>query len=369
MNPSLRVVIDTDRGRLEYSQPVGRIFVFSILVFGAVACRVVGQPAAAASPAPKSVVWSVTSDSSITNFKANPDVVRRMVDEVVMAETNTSDIASAWRSLVKPGDKIGIKISAAGGRYFSSHKSVIEAIVAGLESAGVPRKDVIVWDRDGLAAAGYVNGRDGYQVRSIEPVKGYDAQAVISSPVAGRLIWGDYEFYRSDSKDPFALYDPDQISSDSHLCKILSHEVTKIINVPVFSSSESTGVAGALYNVTVPNVDNWRRYNDSDSFICDLYGDPRIGGRVVINIMDGLIAQFADGPDFHPNYTVRRGTIYASKDPVAIDSIALAQIEQWRTAAKLPPVTPFAAYLTTAAGMGIGVASPDRIELKTVEAH
>ncbi len=142
------------------------------------------------------MIYCTEDDSSITDFKEDPVAVRRMVDDVVMATTNTNDIASAWRSLVKPGDKIGIKISAAGGKYFSTHKSVVEAIVEGLESAGISRKDVIVWDRDGLAAAGYVNRPGGYQVRSIEPVRGYDPQAIISSAVEGKLIWGDVDFYK-----------------------------------------------------------------------------------------------------------------------------------------------------------------------------
>ena len=290
-----------------------------------------------------------------------------MVDEVVMATTGTGDVASAWRSLVKPGDKVGIKISAAGGKYFSTHQAVVEAIVEGLESAGIPPKDIIVWDRNGLAAAGYSERPGGYQVRSIQPVRGYDPKAVITSGVAGKLIWGDVDFYKRDPKNTMELADRDQVSADSHLCKILSQEVTKIINVPVFSSSESAGVAGALYNVTVPNVDNSRRFSDNDSFICDLYSDPRIGAKVVINIMDGLIAQYAGGPGFEPNFAVRHGRIYASKDPAAIDTVALSQIERWRADTKLPRVAPYATYLLTAESMGIGAVSPGRVELRTLQ--
>jgi hypothetical protein len=328
-------------------------------------------PAAATpTPPPNSVVYCTEDDSSITDFKEDPVAVRRMVDDVVMATTNTNDIASAWRSLVKPGDKIGIKISAAGGKYFSTHKSVVEAIMEGLESAGISRKDVIVWDREGLAAAGYSNRAGGYQVRSIEPVRGYDSQAIISSAVAGKLIWGDADFFKRDpAKNPLTATDRDQISADSHVCKILSHDVTKIINVPVFSSSETAGVAGALYNVTVPNVDNWRRFSDNDSFICDLYTDPHIGQKVVINIMDGLMAQYAGGPEFEPNYAIRHCMIYASKDPVAMDVVALDRIEHWRMEAKLPRISPYAVYLLTAGNMGIGVVQPDRIEIRKLQVH
>ena len=307
-------------------------------------------------------------ESSIIDFKEDPSAVRRMVDYVVMATTGTHDVASAWRSLVKPGDHVGIKISTAGGKLCSTHKSVVEAIIDGLESAGIDRKDVIVWDRDGLATAGYVNHPGGYQVRSIEPVRGYDPQAVISSGVPGKLIWGDVDFAKRDPQQHGIVpTEKDQLSPDSHLCKILSQSVTKIINVPVLTTSEACGIAGCLYNVTVPNVDNWRRFGSGDSFMGDLYIDPRIGPKVVINIMDGLLAQYAGGPQFQPGYLFPHGTIYASKDPVALDTVALGQIEKWRSEAKLPRIGPLSVYLLTASQMGIGACTPDRIDLRLVQ--
>jgi len=309
-------------------------------------------------------------DASIDDYQEDPAVVHKMVDYVVMATTNTNDVASAWRSLVHPGDRVGIKISAAGGKFFSSHKSVVEAIVEGLESAGIARKDIVVWDREGLAAAGYTNKEGGYQVRSVQSGGGYDPEAVVSSGILGKLIWGDLDFAKRDPKASSLVSSTrDQLSQDSHLCKILSHDVTKVINVPVLTTSETCGIAGCLYNMTVPNVDNWRRFGENDSFICDLYSDERIGKKVVINIMDGLLAQYAGGPEFQPNYLFRHCTIYASKDPVALDAVALGRIEQWRSQGKLPRIAPRAAYLPTASQMGLGAITEDRIDLLSVHPH
>lgn len=342
---------------------------FASLIFLCAGCASFAAATQAAAPKepPKSIVYCMKDDEAITDFKENPVAVRNMVDLLVMATTNTNDVTSAWRSLVKPSDRIGIKISAAGGKLFSTHRAVVEAIVEGLESAGIARKNVIVWDRDGLAAAGYTNGQGGWQVRSIEPVKGYDPKAVIASGAPGKLIWGDLDFAKRDPEQHGIVpQETDQISPDSHLCKILSQSVTKIINVPVLTTSEECGIAGCLYNVTVPNVDNWRRYSRSDSFICDLYSDERIGSKVVINIMDGLLAQYAGGPEFEPNYMLRHATIYASKDPVALDAVALSRIEEWRKLAKLPRIAPQASYLLTASQMGIGAITQDQIELRQV---
>ena len=89
-----------------------------------------------------------------------------------------------------------------------------------------------------------------------------------------------------------------------------------------------------IYNMTVPNVDNWRRFVNEpqcgDPFLCELYSDPHVGPKVVLNIMDGLIAQFGGGPDWQPDYSWIHATLYVGKDPVAIDSTALRLIEERR---------------------------------------
>jgi len=294
-----------------------------------------------------------------------------MVDELVVAVTGKPDVDSAWKSLVKPGDRVGIKISATGGRYFAVHKPLVDAIAAGLERAGVTASNIIVWDRADMRAAGYEKSGEDYQVRSIESVSDYDAAAVIISPFLGKLIWGDVKFSKFGvAKEGKLVRDPEQVSSESHLCKIMSSEVTKIINVPTMHVSESCGIAGSLYNITVPNLDNWRRYiaepGAGSTAIADLYAEPRISKKVVLTIMDGLIAQYAGEQGGEPNYSVHFNTIYAGKDPVAIDATALREIAKWRKEAKLPETEKYASYLEAAEVMGLGNFSAGRIDLKAV---
>ena len=80
-----------------------------------------------------------------------------MVDRLVTAATGQPDIAHAWASLVSPNDKVGIKISAAGGELFTTHHQVVNAIMDGLVAAGQSRNKIIVWDRslEGVKQAGY----------------------------------------------------------------------------------------------------------------------------------------------------------------------------------------------------------------------
>jgi hypothetical protein len=329
-------------------------------------------PASSPVPPASSTIYFAQEPAALDRFEENPAVTRRMVDRLVRAATGQSETAGAWRSLVKPTDRVGIKVSAAGGRYFGSHRGIVEAVVDGLEQAGVPRSRIVVWDRDldDLRAAGFVTRRGGYEVASVPPITGYDRSAVFSGAVLGKLIWGDALFADKQGKLGKKMVEADQLSSDSHLASVLSKQVTKIINVPVLSDEAGCGVAGAIYNMTVPNIDNWRRFTqtegDAASGLLDLYADERVGGKVVLTIMDALLAQYAGGPRFNPNYAFPYHMIYASKDPVALDAHAFRQIEGWRKEAKLPPIARRAEWLQDGEAMGLGQYAESRIILRAV---
>ena len=323
---------------------------------------------APAKPAISTIYFAQSADA-VLQFQENAGITRRMVDRLVMDVTGQGSVAAAWRTLVSPNDRVGIKVATAGAPYCASHPGVVEAIVAGLEQAGVPRKTIVVWDRDPemLRAAGF-DGRSGYSVQAIDPPRGYDRQATFTAAVLGKLIWGDLLFReklrRSDGK---RASESDQLSSTSHLATILSRGVTKIINVPVLTEEAGCGVAGALYNMTVPNVDNWRRFlqldaSNTDS-IASLYADERIAPKVVLHIMDALVAQYAGGPRFQPNYAFAHGTLYASRDPVALDSLGLRKLEEWRKPANLAPIGSRAEWLQNAEQLGLGHFAPEKITL------
>lgn len=303
-------------------------------------------------------------------YRSDPIIVRQMVNELLLAVTHQSDVARAWRSLVSPNDKVGIKISAAGGEIFTTHRDVVNALVDGLVAAGQARQSIIVWDRSlgGIKQAGYT-GNEGYQLRSIPPRDGYDPKVSISAPFLGNLIWGDLDYLGGKGEVPL-LTDNVNTSSVSHLAKIVANEVTKIINVPVMSNSEQNGIAGCLYNVTLPNIDNWRRFGIPPDYgassIPEIYSDPHIGPKVVLNVMDGLLAEYAGGPQSQPNYAVHFDTLYASKDPVALDAIAGRQIDTWRKQRKFPSIIRTGAHVAVAAQMGLGNASSSRIETRNV---
>jgi uncharacterized protein (DUF362 family) len=335
-------------------------------------CAISSGPAQAAEPAPSpSVVCAVHNPDAIKSYEANPSVVREMVNRLVLAVTGQSDVAKAWASLVSPNDRVGIKICAAGGELFTTHHAIVSAIVDGLAAAGHPRGSIIVWDRSlgGVKEAGYRPASDGYQLKSIAPHDGYDAKAVLSAPLVGKLVWGDFEYVGDTGKMPL-LSDAEATSNVSHFSKIISSEVDKVINVPVMSVSETSGIAGCIYNMTIPNVDNWRRFAQGSRFgaesLAEIYANPLIAKKVVFNLMDGLIGQYAGGPQPQPNYAVHHATLYASRDPVALDAVALRRLEEWRKRGSLRPVGPMAAYIDFASQLGLGNSNTSRIDVRNI---
>jgi uncharacterized protein (DUF362 family) len=323
-------------------------------------------------PAPTpSIVYAVRNPDSIKQYKTNPHIVREMVNRLVMAVTGQSDVAKAWGSLVSPGERVGIKISAAGGELFTTHHDIVNAIVDGLAAAGHPRSSIVVWDRSlgGIKEAGYRPAVDGYQVKAVAPHDGYDAKAMQSAPLVGKLVWGDFEYVGDTGKMPL-FADTDATSNVSHFSKLISSDVDKVINVPVMSVSETNGIAGCIYNMTIPNIDNWRRFAQGSRFgsgsLAEIYANPLIAKKVVFNLMDGLIAQYAGGPQPQPNYAVHHGTLYASKDPVALDAIALKLLEEWRKRGSLRPVGSVAAYIDVASQLGLGNSATNRIEVRNI---
>jgi hypothetical protein len=122
--------------------------------------------------------------------------------------------------------------------------------------------------------------------------------------------------------------------------------------------------------MTIPNIDNWRRFAQGSRFgaesLAEIYASSLIAKKVVFNLMDGLIAQYAGGPQPQPNYALHHATLYASRDPVALDAMALRRLEEWRKRGSLRPVGSVAAYINFASQLGLGNSAANQIEIRNI---
>ena len=286
--------------------------------------------------------------------------IRRMVDGMVMGATRQPDVASAWRVFVKQDDHVGIKVSASGAPVSSTHPAVIAAVAEGLVEAGVAPERIIIWDRkwDDLRRARYGALGRRYTVVSTDRVGGYDGEQFITAAAMGRLIAGDRAF------DPDGA--AEQTSSKSHISSVL-RRVNKVIHIPALTDHLSSGINGALPSMVLDNVDNWRRLarapHFGDPYLAEAYADPRIGGKVVLTILDALRPQYAGGPFPEPQYVLNHGALYASRDPVAIDAVGLPLLDLFRQEGGLPVLSKNIGWIQSAEAIGLGAASRERIRI------
>lgn len=298
-------------------------------------------------------------------------MVTRMVEALVCAVTGKPTPSAAWHSLVKPGERVGIKISAEPGPVGGTHPAVVQAVVEGLVSAGIPPDDILVWDRrrEDLQGCGY-DRIPGIRLRWVERGGGYDPRSAVSVPAVGQLIYGDLGFKETRASLSDILGPKAQLSNESHLPVILSREVDKVINIPSLCDSYQTGVHGALAGMTIGTLDNWRRFGKGegygDSALAEVYADERISGKIALTIMDGMVLQYAGGPYPSPANCVAYATLFASKDPVAIDATALRLIDEQRLLSKMPKASADGGHVTEAESRGLGNADEKLIVLKRI---
>jgi len=306
------------------------------------------------SPAPKSRVVCARDPRAVNGTEMDADRIRALVNTGIKTLTGQTNLAAAWSQFVSSNDVVGIKINTQSAPQQNTRVEVVDAIIEGLRAAGVASTNIIVWDRDPtkLQDAGYTTAR------AVIGDTGWDPNTYCNNKLTGKLIWGDLGFGKQD-----------ELSNLSHFPKLLSR-ITKLINVPVLIDHETCGLSGCLYNLSLGMTDNARRFEQmgqhGDPYIAEISSLPPIREKLVLNIMDALVAGYAGGPAFKPRFSWAPGALYFSRDPVAIDAICLDLIEAKRLQAQVPPATPRATHVMTAGRIGAGTADRAQIELTEV---
>jgi hypothetical protein len=379
---------------------------------------VAGLPVCAQSPAPAEqkipviprllspVIWSEDSDL-VQRFTINGPVAHQMVNRCLLKLTSAPDIATAWHRLgITPDDIVGIKITTKAGPLLSSHRAIVEAICDGLIAAGVPPGRIIVWDKEDsdMRAAGYTPTpptEERVGVAAVFPGTGYDPDAIYKNGLLGTLIWGDYGFRHNDTSDlshaaadavrgrnafggdvggDSGLGDDGLLDSSapktsnvSHFARLVTQICTKIVNVPVLIDNSYVGINGCMASLALGSVDNNRRFQGDPTYgdpaICEIMANPYLRRKVVVHILDAMVAQYAGGPDFNPVFTRALGGVYVSRDPVAIDALTLARLEKFRTedrSGRLDPIGQTAAHVHDATTFNLGTDDASRIQLVRV---
>ena len=321
---------------------------------------------------PGRVIKLETPGGSVSG-KINAVRAREAVNRGMAELTGTKQVYKAWKQFVSAKDVVGIKVNPIAGKILTTNPEVVDAIIAGLEEAGVARKNIIIWDRRlfQLQEAGFVPERfPGIRILGTE-MKGpngefYDGQGALW---AKDNIDREAPAYIADVEQK---YDKETLpymineGKESYFTKIVTREVTKIINVPVLKNA-GAAVTLCLKNLSYGALSNTGRlhklWNNSVAEPCAF---PVLRDKVVLNIVDGLQACYEGGPGANPKYIWDANLMFFGTDPVAIDAVAHDLIikERMKRGVQQMEDKRRRVYLDIAEGLGLGIAAADKIELK-----
>jgi hypothetical protein len=297
-------------------------------------------------------------------FRARPDIVRGMVRSGITNLTGKATSGAAWRSLISTQDVVGIKVYAAPGPNSGTRPAVVAAIVEGLLAAGLASKHIIVWDKDAvdLRLAGFFDLADRYGIRVAGSAQtGYDSATFYENELLGNLVWGDFEFGAKGNG----------LGRKSFVSRLVSQEMTKIINVTPLLNHNLAGVSGNLYSLATGSVDNLIRFEVNAErmarAIPEIYALEALSDHVVLNITDALICQYEGEERALLHYSAVLNQLWFSKDPVALDRLSLRELERQRQAANAPTVKENLELYDTAALLQLGVSDLKRIKVDKVQ--
>jgi len=315
-------------------------------------------------------VVQVNNQKSVRDEKPQEDEAYFMLKEGMIALTGEKDLKKAWMQFVKPNEIIGLKVNPVGGKLLSTSHAVTKSIVKQLQEAGVPKENIVIWDRRlmQLHETGYTEENyPGIKIRGTEQKDDdggfYDKDGVLYGE---KMIDKDW-YYWADCEEEYDAYTlPYMVNSGkySYFSKICTQEIDKIINVPVLKNAGPT-VTLCMKNLAYGAITNTGRlhkplWSETCAEVCAF---PPIRDKLVLNIVDGLRGCFEGGPGANPQFICNYNTMLFGTDPVAVDRVGYdivvaKRMEEGVQEEESPNGTK---YMEMAANLDLGVSDPEKI--------
>ena len=303
----------------------------------------------------------IVQDPAATDaFLPREDRIRTMVARGITTLTGKSSASEAWLSLVSTQDTIGIKVFSEPGPNSGTRPAVVKAVIQELLAAGLQPKQIIVWDKHqtDLRLAGYFDLAKQFGVRVAGSAEaGYDEKTFYDTPLLGNLVWGDLEFGKKG----------DGIGRKSFVSKLVSNNMTKIINITPLMNHNEAGVFGNLFSLATGSVDNTARFeSDHDRMataVPEIYALPSLSDHVVLNITDALICQYEGEERSLLHYSAILNQLRFSRDPLALDVLSLQELDHQRSLVNAPVVKFDPELYNNAALLELGVNDLKKIDI------
>ncbi len=276
---------------------------------------------------PGRVVKCINGKSVSAEGEHNPEVIYDMLAKSMLALTGKDNLPDAWRMFVSPEDIIGLKVNPVAGRLLTTSHAVTKSVVRQLEEAGIPRNNIVIWDRREmqLHETGYTQENyPGITITGTECMdqKGgfYDNEGKLYSQ--GRIdkehfFYANLEGEYDDYTIPYMVNG----GKYSYFTNIVTQKVTKIINLPILKNAGPTTTL-CLKNLSFGSVTNTGRlhqlWHETCAYVCAF---APLRDKVVLNIADGITGCFEGGPSAKPQYICNYNMLLVGTDPVAVDRV------------------------------------------------
>ncbi|MFH1194986.1 MAG: DUF362 domain-containing protein [bacterium] len=320
-------------------------------------------------------VVRINHENSIAENKIIYDAAYSMIEKGMLELTGASSLRDAWLQFVNVNDKIGLKVNPVAGPTLSTSVEVTQAIVKQLEEAGVPKTNLIIWDRreEQLAEAGFTaEAFPGIKIIGTERLGDngtmYDENGVLYSKRMIDTTW----YYWADCEDEYdAETMPYMVNSGkySYYSKIVTEMCDKIINVPILKNAGSS-ITLCLKNLAYGAITNTGRLHKNlwGETCAEACAFPPLRDKVVLNIVDGIKGCFNGGPGANPQFFAEFKTVLIGTDPVAVDRIGFEIITKKRIDEGLQKeaAEKGKAFLFMAQDLKLGVADLDKIKISEI---
>ncbi len=349
-------------------QTVKNLLIFvAICVAAAVSLSGRGGASARAGATPVASRVVMVEDAQATSaFEPRPDIVQGMVDRGLLKFTGKENIAEAWRAVVSTQDVVGLKVYCAPGPTSGTRPAVVVAVVKGLLQAGLPPHNIVIWDKQlsDLRAAGFDELARRFNVRLAGSANsGWDEKTFYSKPLLGELVSGDYEFDKDGTRT----------GRNSYVSKLLTHDITRVITITPLLNHNEAGVTGNLYSLAAGSVDNFARFElqaerlaEAVPEICVL---PALTDHdyLALSITDALIGQYQGENSSLLHYSKALNQVWISKDPVALDVLAIQELDREREARKVAPAKSNADLYQNAQMLQLGTDDPAKVQIEMLK--
>ena len=283
-----------------------------------------------------------TKKALTDGYDADRGALRAMLDAGLVALSGQKDAVAALAKYFRPGERVGLKINGLAGRKAATHVELVDELSVLLSRANVEGRQQIVFDRFArdLSASGFSTRPHGY--RCVGNDEAGHEDELVQMP-----------------------------SSASRLTRVLTTQVDCVLNLPILKQHMLAGMTGALKNnfgcIHNPNK---MHIDNCDPYVAEVNAVPEIRGKQRLVIMDALRPVLDNGPSYQPGMAEVANVMLFATDLVAVDTVALAILEELRAKRELPTLAKAGiapTYLATASKMGLGVSDRAGIDVVTIE--